>query len=117
MRSRDSFFYIYFDGEKVYTDDKSDARIGDTLFKNLTTGNKNYVIKEESQKHYIYVTSQSVIDEKNLWIVSKCDASEAYTLLDEQINYFRLINNSHIDCRVGSNVFYQQVHDKAAREA
>ena len=91
VRSRDSFFYIYFDGEKVYTDDKSDARIGDTLFKNLTTGNKNYVIKEESQKHYIYVTSQSVIDEKNLWIVSKCDASEAYTLLDEQINYFRLI--------------------------
>ena len=91
VRSRDSFFYIYFDGEKVYTDDKSDARISDTLFKNLTTGNKNYVIKEESQKHYIYVTSQSVIDEKNLWIVSKCDASEAYTLLDEQINYFRLI--------------------------
>lgn len=64
VRSRDSFFYIYFDGEKVYTDDKSDARISDTLFKNLTTGNKNYVIKEESQKHYIYVTSQSVIDEK-----------------------------------------------------
>ena len=91
VRSRDSFFYIYFDGEKVYTDDKSDARISDTLFKNLTTGNKNYVIKEESQKHYIYVTSQSVINEKNLWIVSKCDASEAYTLLDEQINYFRLI--------------------------
>ena len=91
VRSRDSFFYIYFDGEKVYTDDKSDARISDTLFKNLTTGNKNYMIKEESQKHYIYVTSQSVIDEKNLWIVSKCDASEAYTLLDEQINYFRLI--------------------------
>ena len=91
MRSRDSFFYIYFDGEKVYTDDKSDARISDTLFKNLTTGNKNYVIKEESQKHYIYVTSQSVIDEKNLCIVSKCDASEAYTLLDEQIKYFRLI--------------------------
>lgn len=57
-------FYIYFDGEKVYTDDKSDAGISDTLFKNLTTGNKNYVIKEESQKHYIYVTSQSVIDEK-----------------------------------------------------
>lgn len=56
VRSRDSFFYIYFDGEKVYTDDKSDARISDTLFKNLTTGNKNYVIKEESQKHYIYVT-------------------------------------------------------------
>ncbi|WP_443595436.1 ATP-binding protein [Agathobacter sp.] len=91
VRSRDSFFYIYFDGEKVYTDDKSDARISDTLFKNLTTGNKNYVIKEESQKHYIYVTSQSVIDEKNLWIVSKCDASEAYILLDEQIKYFRLI--------------------------
>ena len=91
VRSRDSFFYIYFDGEKVYTDDKSDAGISDTLFKNLTTGNKNYVIKEESQKHYIYVTSQSMIDEKNLWIVSKCDASEAYTLLDEQIKYFRLI--------------------------
>lgn len=36
------------------------------FFKNLTTGNKNYVIKEESQKHYVYVTSQSVIDEKNL---------------------------------------------------
>ena len=27
VRSSDSFFYIYFDGEKVYTDDKSDARI------------------------------------------------------------------------------------------
>ena len=32
-----------------------------------------------------------MIDEKNLCIVSKCDASEAYTLLDEQIKYFRLI--------------------------
>lgn len=30
VRSSDSFFYIYFDGEKVYTDDKSDARISDT---------------------------------------------------------------------------------------
>ena len=28
---------------------------------------------------------------KNLWIISKCDASEAYSLLDEQIKYFRLI--------------------------
>lgn len=117
VRSRDSFFYIYFDGEKVYTDDKSDAGISDTLFKNLTTGNKNYVIKEESQKHYIYVTSQSVIDEKNLCIVSKCDASEAYTLLDEQIKYFRLIIIVILIVESAAMYFNQQVHDKAAREA
>ena len=120
VRSSDSFFYIYFDGEKVYTDDKSDARISDTLFKNLTTGNKNYVIKEESQKHYIYVTSQSVIDEKNLWIVSKCDASEAYTLLDEQINYFRLIKPleklNHVSEEIAQGDYATRVNVKSHDE-
>ncbi len=91
VRTKDSFFYIYYDGNRVYTDDKSQVDINDTLFNDLTTGNKNYLINIEDEKHYIYVTSQSVIDEKNLWIISKCDASEAYSLLDEQIKYFRLI--------------------------
>ena len=91
VRTKDSFFYIYYDGNRVYTDDKSQVDINETLFNDLTTGNKNYLINIEDEKHYIYVTSQSVIDEKNLWIISKCDASEAYSLLDEQIKYFRLI--------------------------
>lgn len=91
VRTKDSFFYIYYDGNRVYTDDKSQVDINETLFNDLTTGNKNYFINIEDEKHYIYVTSQSVIDEKNLWIISKCDASEAYSLLDEQIKYFRLI--------------------------
>lgn len=91
VRTKDSFFYIYYDGNRVYTDDKSQVDINETLFNDLTTGNKNYLINIEDEKHYIYVTSQSVIDEKNLWIISKCDASEAYLLLDEQIKYFRLI--------------------------
>lgn len=91
VRTKDSFFYIYYDRNRVYTDDKSQVDINETLFNDLTTGNKNYLINIEDEKHYIYVTSQSVIDEKNLWIISKCDASEAYSLLDEQIKYFRLI--------------------------
>ncbi|WP_455719591.1 ATP-binding protein [Agathobacter sp.] len=91
VRTKDSFFYIYYDGNRVYTDDKSQVDINETLFNDLTTGNKNYLINIEDEKHYIYVTSQSVIDERNLWIISKCDASEAYSLLDEQIKYFRLI--------------------------
>ena len=54
---------------------------------------------------------------KNLCIVSKCDASEAYTLLDEQIKYFRLIIIVILIAESAAMYFYQQVHDKAAREA
>lgn len=91
VRTKDSFFYIYYDGNKLYTDDKSQKQINESLFNNLTIGNKNYLIEKENEKRYIYVTSQSVIDGNNLCIISKCDASEAYKLLDEQIKYFRWI--------------------------
>ena len=52
VRSRDSFFYIYFDGEKVYTDDKSDAGISDTLFKNLTTRSEERRVGKECRSRW-----------------------------------------------------------------
>lgn len=86
----DSSFYIRYGKEYVYSSDGNQQYIQDELFSDLDMDKKNYVIRKEEDRQYIYVTSFSQVQEKSLCIVSRSDATEAYTLMQEQINYFRV---------------------------
>lgn len=91
MRTVESSFVIRYGQDYVYSSNEKQNYIPEELFENLKTGGKNYVIMKEEDKHFIYVTSFSQVQEKELYIISRCDASEAYALLSEQVGYFRLV--------------------------
>lgn len=91
LRVIDSAFYIRYGEDYLYSSDGSQPVISETLFENLHIGGKNYVLTQEKNKHYIYITSFSTVQEQNLYIISKTDVQEAYTLLKEQTGYFRLV--------------------------
>ncbi len=86
----DSDFSIRYNGEFLYSSGGEQEKIPEELFRNLKSDGKNYVITKQDGHHYIYVTSFSQVQKKELCIVSRSDASEAYTLMQEQISYFRL---------------------------
>lgn len=90
LRVTDSAFYIRYGKKYLYCSDEIKPSVSEKLFRNLGRNQKNYVITNEKNKHYIYVTSFSKVQQQNLYIITKSDASEAYTLLKEQTNYFRL---------------------------
>lgn len=91
MRSTDSSFYIRYGNDYVYSSDGEQQTVEETLFEDLQTGGKNYVITCEEGVHYIYVTSFSQVQGKDLCIISKCDVSEAYNLRETQVGYFRWV--------------------------
>lgn len=104
LRATDSSFYIRYGSDYVYASDEDTQSVREELFEDLEKSGKNYVITVEGDRHYIYVTSYSRVKEKGLSIISKCDASEAYILMDEQVGYFRLVLIGVL-C-VGSAVMY-----------
>lgn len=91
MRTTDSSFYIRYGNAYVYSSDGQQQAVGDELFEDLQTHGKNYVITCEEGVHYIYVTSFSQVQNKDLCIISKCDVSEAYDLMRDQVGYFRWV--------------------------
>ena len=91
MLTADSSFYIKYGDTYVYSGDGKEADIRKSLFSGLDVGGKNYIIREEGKRHYIYITSYNQVDEEALCIISKCDISEAYVLMDSQIQYFRIL--------------------------
>lgn len=91
MMAADSSFYIKYGSNYVYAGDEQAADIRPELFDELDTGGKNYLICEEGDQHYIYVTSYSNVDEKSLCIISKRDISDSYLLMDQEIAYFRVL--------------------------
>ena len=91
LRVVDSAFYIRYGEEYVYSSDGKEKFVQEEILTDLKLDGKNYVITTENGKHYIYVAAFSQVQEQNLYIISKSDASEAYLLLKEQTGYFRLI--------------------------
>lgn len=91
MISSDSSLYIMFGENYVYTSDDNTEQIPDSLFTDLSIGSKNYILCEESGNHYIYVTSISNVKNLNLYIISKRDISDVYFLLNQEIQYFRVL--------------------------
>lgn len=104
LRTTDSSFYIRYGNDYVYSSDDETKNVREELFENLERSGKNYVVTAEEDRHYIYVTSYSLVKDRGLCVISKCDASEAYILMDEQVGYFRLVLISVL--LVGSVIMY-----------
>lgn len=91
MISSDSSFYIKYGDDYVYASDDASLLIPDSLFNDLSIGSKNYILCKEEGVNYIYVTSVSNVNNLNLCVISKRDISEAYTLMQQEIQYFRIL--------------------------
>ena len=91
MMVTDTAFYIRYNNQYAYSSDGNDSMIPVNLFYNIKAGEKNYLVREEEGKHYIYVTSCSLVEEQSLYVINKSDISENYETLEEQIWYFRLV--------------------------
>lgn len=86
-----SSFYIKYGDDYAYSYDGHEYKIIDALFENISVGGKNYVMTFEEGRHYIYVTSYSTVNDKAFCVVSKRDISEAYSLMDSQIAFYRML--------------------------
>ena len=86
-----SSLYIRYADTYVYSSDGEEDRVRDSLFSDLNIGGKNYMICQEEDQYYIYVTSYSNVNKKDLCIISKQEVTDSYRMLDEQIRYFRML--------------------------
>ncbi len=84
-------FYIKYDSEYVYSFDDKENMPTDMIFENISVGGKKYLISRQEDGYYIYVTSYSTINGRELCVVSRRDISEAYSLMDSQISFYRML--------------------------
>jgi signal transduction histidine kinase len=91
MISQEADLYIRYGENYLYSGDGQEEMIPAALFDELSIGNKHYILTEESGVNFIYVTSYSEVGNENLYVVSKQDISQVYSLMDSQIGYFKLL--------------------------
>ena len=91
MLADSSSVYVRHGDDYVYSSDKKEAFIDDSLYSDLNIGGKNYMICKEDGQYFIYVTSYSKALGSNLYIVSKQEISDVYRMLEEQTRYFRML--------------------------
>lgn len=85
-------FAIRYGEKLVYTTKKELDTVPEKLFQNLEEGGKNYQQKKVGKRHYIYVTSCSKVNGRQLHIISRNDAGAVYTLMKQQTAYYRLLS-------------------------
>ncbi|MCM1158165.1 MAG: HAMP domain-containing histidine kinase [Bacteroidales bacterium] len=95
MISQFSYFYIVYDNQLLYRNDPAvdadNTALPDKLLSSLRLGEKKYLINRENQQHYIYVASKNIIDNTDLYIVTKREADDTFLLLYDQIQYFFIL--------------------------
>lgn len=92
--SKDTVLFIIYGEELIYSNDELTMDIGalpELLLSSLELGDKKHLTKREQQGYYIYIASKNIIDESNLYIITKRNASDTYHLLYSQIRYFLLL--------------------------
>ncbi len=85
-------FAIRYGEKLVYSTKEELGRVPEKLFQNLEVGGKNYQQKKVRESYYIYVTSCSKVNDRQLNIISRNDAGTAYTLMKQQTAYYRLLS-------------------------
>ena len=91
MISSNTTLFIHYDGSILYDKHKDQASIPASLLDFYTIGSKNYVISNENDGHYIYVTSCNKVNDSILQVITKRSIEDAYILMGEQINFFKLL--------------------------
>lgn len=89
MMTMDESIYIYFNGHLLFQGG-SDTPPEDTLFDKFTLGTKHVLLEKEKNSYQMYVTSKNVIYNTNLYVVTKTDATSAYTLMHKQLRFFKI---------------------------
>jgi len=91
MSASQSHIYILFNDSIAFS---SEEHYQDpvNLFKiNTEMGKKKYAIHAENGKYYVYTASCNVLADSNLNIINKRDITDSYTLMQEEIQYFRFL--------------------------
>jgi signal transduction histidine kinase len=91
MISQEATLYIRYGENYLYSGDGQESLIPDALFDELSIGSKHYILTEKDGGKFIYVTSYSAVGNENLYVISKQDISQVYSLMDKQIGYFKLL--------------------------
>ena len=89
MMTMDASIYIYFD-EKLLFQGGNDAPPDNALFEELSLGTKHVRLEKKKTSYQMYVTSNNVIYNTNLYVVTKTDVTSAYTLMQKQIRFFKV---------------------------
>ena len=108
LLSGNSFLYIFYDDELVYSNDSAlqDTTVSNkhvtmkdicfseqhfiphALFSTLEFGGKNYITSKEETGYYLFIASKNILEEKDLYIITKRSVNDTYNLLYSQIGYF-----------------------------
>lgn len=86
-----SSIYLVYDGRLLYSNSTDLQRYPDSLWQESEIGKKNYIIVKENQRSYIYVTSCSSVNEKNLNVINKMDITPLYELVKKQEQYYNIL--------------------------
>lgn len=89
MSTSATFFVIYNDEE--YYKSSENITFPSSILEDLKPGSKNYYVEHTGTEYYAYVAAVSVLDTGTLYIVSRKNISDAYTLKDRQLSFFNLL--------------------------
>lgn len=89
MMTSDAAIYIRYNDTLVYNSDN--RSVPESIFEDLSVGSKNYIICREDSTYQIYVTSINTINGKNLCVITNSDITEAYDMMQHQIQYFKIL--------------------------
>ena len=82
-------FSIYFN--KLLCYQSEDDTPPEELFNNLNIGSKHIITKHINDKYLMYITSKNVIQNADLYVVTKTDITEAFSLVQNQLSFFRIM--------------------------
>lgn len=111
LLSGNSLLYIFYNNSLVFSNDSSlqetDSSgsepatikvsfseqniIPNTLVSSLELGNKNYITCKDETGYYLYIATKNILDDKDLYIITKRSVDDTYHLLYSQIGYFLLL--------------------------
>lgn len=88
--SQSNIYILYNDSIAYTTSEQTEDPVN--LYKiNTEMGKKKYAIHQEKDKYYVYTASCNVLADKNLNIINKRDITDSYSLMQQEIQYFRFL--------------------------
>lgn len=91
MLSQDCCISVYYADDLIYTNDADSGAVPKDLLDIKGKLCKNYVLTSDNDNHYLYVASCNAVRHAYLQIVTKRSVEGAYSLMNRQVNYYRII--------------------------
>ncbi len=78
---------LIYDGSVLYTNAEHLPEIPDNLYSTLELGSKFYVTTRNGDNYNLFVASQSILNESDLYIITIRNVTGTYSILYDQIKY------------------------------